>query len=105
MPIVKLEKWQKLIDANDDPYGKMCVNVARRVMEILDEEEGDFDLYGLIHRAGKEVDASLHIKGFMLGTVATIVSIVHSRGDESKIKMMDPEILSYVFHEVKNHLF
>lgn len=38
MPIVNQAAWQKYVEANKDDYGKCCVDVARQVMVILDEE-------------------------------------------------------------------
>jgi len=80
MPIVKQEDWESWVKANEDPYGKACIDVARRVMEILDEEEG-FDLHEIIRRADEDAQTG-GITGFMAGCVAQMVSHCHSRGEE-----------------------
>lgn len=83
MPIIKQEEWNKCVKINsDDGYGKACVDTARRVMEILDEEK-DFDPHEVINRADKEVDAG-GLTGFMAGMVSAIIAKVHSRGEEWK---------------------
>ena len=81
MPIVETEKWNEWVASNEDPYGKACVDVARRVMEILDEEPGPFDHHGIIDRADEDVKAG-GITGYMAGAVASMVSQCHSRGEE-----------------------
>jgi len=73
-------KWDEVVKINDDPYGKACIDVTRRVMEILDKDEL-FDCHQIICRADKEVDAG-GITGFMAGCVASMVKRYHSRGDE-----------------------
>ena len=85
MPIVKTEDWNKAVEVNKDPYGKACVDVARRAMEILDEELGDFDCHKLICRADDESKAG-GITGFMAGCVAQMISQCHSRGEEFRKK-------------------
>jgi hypothetical protein len=85
MPIIDQEGWQKCQDNNTDPYGNAAVKVARRVMEILDEEPGDFDTHETVCRADKESGAG-GITGFMAGCVASIVSQCHSRGEEFRKK-------------------
>ncbi len=82
MPIINQADWQKCIDINTDPYGKACVDVARRVMEILDTEETPVtDTNKLVCRADDEIRAG-GITGFMAGCVANMVSHCHSRGEE-----------------------
>jgi len=85
MPIVKQEDWDKWVKNNYDPYGAACIDVARRVMKILDEEPGEFDCHDTICRADKETDAG-GITGFMAGVVASMVSRCHSRGEEFRLK-------------------
>ena len=86
MPIIKQEDWNKHVEANkDDPYGKCCVDVARKVMEILDTDLVEFDPHTLICRADDVIDAG-GITGFMAGCVASMVSQCHSRGDEFRRK-------------------
>jgi len=100
MPITKLEDWQAWVDNNQDPYGKCCIDVARKVMEFLDEEpntpiekgEGHFGVSGLINRADESIKAG-GITGFMAGAVATMVSHCHSRGEEfRKMWNLDTQI-------------
>lgn len=81
MPIVDTEGWKKCVDNNQDPYGGCCVNVAREVMRLLDERTGDFDPHSLICEADDNIKAG-GITGFMAGAVASMVSKVHSRGEE-----------------------
>ena len=81
MPITDQTKWDEWVKKNDDAYGKCCVDVARQVMKILDEEPQDFDTHEIICRADDEIEAG-GITGFMAGAVASMVSACHSRGDE-----------------------
>jgi len=85
MPIIEQEKWDKHVKINDDPYGGACVRVAHRVMEILDEEPGEFDCHKIICRADDESKAG-GITGFMAGCVASMVGQCHSRGEEFRRK-------------------
>ena len=85
MPIKDTKAWNKWVENNKDPYGGACVKVAKKVMEILDEEEGDFCPHELICRADDESDAG-GITGFMAGCVANMVSGCHSRGEEFRKK-------------------
>lgn len=85
MPIIKEKKWTKWVEANTDPYGKCCVDVAREVMRLLDEDAGDFDTHEIICRADKNTTGG-GITGFMSGCVASMVSEVHSRGEEFRRK-------------------
>jgi len=85
MPIKDESGWKKCQENNQDAYGGCCVNVARKVMEILDTEPGDFDPHLLICRADNETNSG-GITGYMAGAVASIVSSVHSRGDEFRKK-------------------
>ena len=71
--------WEEYEDKNKDPYGGSCVNVARKVMEFMDEP-GTIDAHDLVHRANHALDAG--ITGFMAGCVAQMVSRCHERGKE-----------------------
>ena len=81
MPVIEEKLWEKAQANNTDPYGNACIMVARRAMEILDEEPGEIDPHALITRADKESGAG-GITGFMAGAAANIISGVHSRGEE-----------------------
>lgn len=83
--ITKEQDWNKWVEANTDPYGKATVDVAREVMRLLDEREGDFDCHALICEADKLSGAD-GITGFMAGCVAQMVSHCHSRGEEFRRK-------------------
>jgi len=85
MPIINEKHWNEWVKNNDDPYGKCCVDVARRVMEILDAEPGDFDAYELVYRADEEIKTG-GITGFMAGAAASMISHCHSRGEEFRKK-------------------
>jgi hypothetical protein len=88
LPIIDQESWQKFVSNNEDPYGRAVVNVARRAMEILDSDIGDFDCNQLLCRADDECKAG-GITGFMAGCAANIISKLHSRGEEFRIKWND----------------
>lgn len=73
--------WDKWVETNDDAYGKMCVDVARRTMKILDGG-GGFDTHRLIIQADEDVHGQSELTGFMAGMVANMISGCHERGDE-----------------------
>ncbi|PWT88676.1 MAG: hypothetical protein C5B54_10235 [Acidobacteria bacterium] len=83
MPIAKPEDFKKWEDANTDPYGKCCVDVAREVMRLLDlpEYANEIDTHAIINKADDNIDGG-GITGFMAGCVAAMVSQCHSRGEE-----------------------
>lgn len=92
MPIINFDKWNKAVEANQDSYGKCCVDVARRVMEILDKDltplhAGYFpDIHtphGIICKADHEIKAG-GITGFIASCVTSMVSQLHNRGEEFK---------------------
>ena len=78
------KKWNDYVKKNQDPYGKACVDVARKVMEILDKNTS-FDCHEIIWEADKEIKAG-RITGFMAGCVACMVSECHVRGEEFREK-------------------
>ena len=78
--ITDQKTWDEMVRINQDSYGKACMDVTRRVMEILDEDQ-PFDTHGIICQADKDVKAG-GITGFMAGCVAQMVAQVHSRGKE-----------------------
>lgn len=84
------EKWNSYVEKNTDVYGGCCVNVARRVMELLDKDNTPLHngyypdihtAHGLICTADHDIDAG-GITGFMAGCVASMVFECHERGDE-----------------------
>jgi hypothetical protein len=85
VPIKNKRAWSKWEKSNTDPYDGVCVKVARRAMQILDEDAGDFDTHKLICRADKE-SAAGGITVFMAGCVASMISSCHSRGEEFRRK-------------------
>jgi hypothetical protein len=84
------KKWNTYVEKNTDSYGGTCVKVAKRVMELLDEDitplhNGYYPdihtAHGLICKA--DVDAKAGgITGFMAGCVAQMVTECHERGEE-----------------------
>lgn len=83
MTIINEKLWKDWEEKNTDNYGKCCVDVARKVMEILDEEK-EFDVHEIVCQADRDIDAG-GITGFMAGCVAEMVSKCHSRGDEFRL--------------------
>ena len=81
MPITNDPLWQSWVEANTDPYGKCCIDVAREVMRRLDAKQGPFDPRLLVNDADKAIKAG-GITGAMAGFVASMVAQVHSRGEE-----------------------
>jgi hypothetical protein len=90
MRIKNEEAWNGWVKANDDPYGGCCVRVAKRVMEILDEDTTPLhdgywpDVHtphGIICKADNDIDAG-GITGAMAGFVAQMISTCHERGEE-----------------------
>ncbi len=84
------EKWNSYVEKNNDPYGGACVKVAKRVMELLDEDKTPLHngyhpdihtAHGLICKADDDTKAG-GITGFMAGCVAQMVTECHERGDE-----------------------
>lgn len=80
MPIIDEQTWQQCQDNNQDSYGRYCVDCARLIMQWLDEREGAVDADALIREADQVHDGGL--TGFQAGCVASIVSQLHSRGQE-----------------------
>lgn len=108
MPIINQEAMTKWEENNQDSYGKCCVDVARKVMELLDSNpeplhNGYFPdeqtAHGLICKADHEIKAG-GITGFMAGCVAQIVVKCHSRGEEFRKSHNGEE---YVGDGVVNH--
>lgn len=90
MKLKNKKLWEECVNNNTDEYSKCCVDVARKVMEILDEDETPLqpgyspDLnttHGIICKANAAIDEG-SITGFMAGCVANMVSECHVRGEE-----------------------
>jgi len=86
MPITDKKLWDNQVEINTDPYGACIVNVARRVMELLDEDHIPLSKEhrsadNMINQADVEVNAG-GITGFQANAVSQIVSACHSRGEE-----------------------
>lgn len=90
MPIADQERWDQYVKINTDPYSKCCVDIARRVMELLDEDPTPLHTgyhpdahtpHGIICKADADVDAG-GITGAMAGAATAMVVECHSRGGE-----------------------
>ena len=77
--------WNHYMEINQDPYSKCCVDVARRVMEILDLGEPLDKSWDIVNQADDDINAG-GITGFMAGCIAQMVSQCHARGDEFRRK-------------------
>jgi hypothetical protein len=87
-----IKDWKSWEIANTDPYGKACIDVARKVIELLEEDSTPLHVgyypdintpHGLICKADKDINAG-GITGAMAGFVAQMVSHCSERGDEFK---------------------
>jgi hypothetical protein len=77
--------WKTFEEVNSgDAYGKACVDVARRVMELIDDGR-EFETNGVVCQADNDVKTG-GITGFMAGCVAEMVSRCHERGEEFRLK-------------------
>ena len=90
MRLKNQEAWDKWVSANNDPYGRACIKVAKRVMELLDKNPEPLRIgyypdlqtvHGLIVKADKDTRAG-GISGFMAKCVVEIVFQCHERGEE-----------------------
>jgi len=86
MPIIKKEDWEKWVKINaKDPYSRCCVEVAKKVMELLDDNNHEkFNANEIVLEADRLLNEG--ITGFMSGCVAQMVSHCHSRGEEFRKK-------------------
>lgn len=84
------ERWNAFVSNNKDPYGGACIKVAKRVMELLDEDKTPLHsgyhpdihtAHGLICKSDHDTKAG-GITGFMAGCVASMIAQCHERGDE-----------------------
>lgn len=82
--------WNTWVKKNTDPYGKACVDVARQVMKLLDEDQTPLHngyhpdihtAHGLVCKADEDIKAG-GISGSMGGCVAEMVTKCHERGEE-----------------------
>jgi len=89
MPITDTALWNSLVEANTDPYGKACIDVAREVMRAMDDGADVSDPHKLIDDADAKVCAG-GITGFQAGCVAKMVSQLHSRGEEFRVAWNAP---------------
>jgi len=81
MPIIEKEKWAECVKNNArDDHGKPVVDVARRVMEILDEGN-PFECHQIICQAREDVGVD-PLSGFQASCLASMVIGAHSRGKE-----------------------
>jgi len=99
MKLKDKKAWAEWEKNNQDPYGKACVDVARRVMELLDEDETPLHngyypemhtAHGLICKADDDINAG-GITGFMAGYVAQMVTKCYERGEEFRRSLNDEE--------------
>ena len=85
MRIKDVDKWNNYVSVNKTSYGKSCVCVARRVMELLDENPNiltnDYTAHDLICKACADTQTG-EITEYMEGWVAKIVVDCHERGEE-----------------------
>jgi len=83
------EAWDGFVDKNKDPYGKACIDVAARVMELLDKYStplkngyNDIDTaHGLICKANKDIGVD-SLTGFQAQCVVQMICLCHVRGEE-----------------------
>ena len=84
--IINERKWNSYVKKNKEPYGKCCVDVARKTMELLDDDNHkDFDPDQIIIE-GEKLAGEEGITGFMAGCIAQMIKECHSRGEEFKKK-------------------
>lgn len=85
MPIINEQAWNAYVEINKDDFSKVCVDIARIVMERLDEEpkplHGWVRVMSFICMACEEINVG-DINSFQLGYIVSIVRLVHSRGEE-----------------------
>lgn len=82
MPIKDEISWKEWVDKNPTGIGRGCVDTARRVMELLDEEkEQPLNPQEVIVRASKELQGESP-SWMQAGYIAQIVIQCHSRGEE-----------------------
>jgi len=79
------DRWMVFVKNNTDAYSKCCVDVARAVMELIDEQytNQSINASALIGDAESRVDSG-GITGAMAGMVAQMVVQCHTRGEEFK---------------------
>ena len=75
-----VDELENQVKINDDPYGKCCVGIARKVMEYIDAGE-EINPHEMICRANKKLNSG-SITGYMAGAAANMISIFSDRGDD-----------------------
>ena len=81
MKLKDKDGWEDCVKINDDPYGKAAVDVARRVMEAIDDCLPIKNCNALISEADND-PVNGGITGFQAGCVAQMVYLYHERGEE-----------------------
>lgn len=89
--VINKKAWDECKKKNsNDPYSKACVDVAERVMQILDEDRAPLHFgyfpdihtpHGIICRADKEVVGG-GLSGFQASCIRVMVRECHARGKE-----------------------
>ena len=74
------EKFKVWEDANKDSYGSCCVQVAKRVMELMDDG-AEIKSHDLICKADDDIKAG-GITMFMASCVARMVIECHDKGEQ-----------------------
>jgi len=78
--------FQTWVDANKDPYGKICVDVAREVIRLLDTPAyAEFSPHDILCDAEENIGES-GMSGFQAGAIAGMVTECSERGEEFKEK-------------------
>ena len=82
--------WNEYVEKNNDPYGKACIDVAREVMILLDNDKTALKkgyypdihtAHGMICEVDKKIKAG-GITGFMADCVSLMIRDCHERGEE-----------------------
>jgi hypothetical protein len=100
--ITNKEKWDAYVKANTSEYGRECVNIVRRVMEILDNTKGRLKVsynpnpvsaYEIIYNANKDVKAR-GVLALISAHGLNMVYQCHSRGLEFYLSVhLTPDVI------------
>jgi len=91
------EKWDLYVEKNKTDYGKMCVDVAKEVMSLLDKDKTPLHkgyypdphtAHGLICIADKNIKVG-SVSGFQAECIAQMIFDCHERGDEFRKNFND----------------